>query len=170
MADPLLSEASEAMAIPHAPEAPYVTAHHRVAAVPLAQVTSDCYCEDTVVISVMGEIDLLTVPLLATEIAMAFAERIVTLVIDLSRVTFFGVAGAHVLATAASQAGAAGAQLVVVNAGAAAARVLQVTGLGDLLSFETLAQVLRAGSPSARPAAGQQEVPVPVPQPRFGAA
>jgi anti-sigma B factor antagonist len=88
---------------------------------------------DRVVVALVGECDLagreeLTSILLA---AVAGADQVV---VDMAGVTFLDSSGLHGLIVAYHAATDAGRRLYVVNAGPATATVLDVSGVGDLLS------------------------------------
>ncbi len=90
-----------------------------------------------VVVSVAGEIDMLTAPALADALNTAFDDTQpgAPVVLDLSRVSFLDSHGLTVLVQAASAptASTAGRLRVVVGDARAAIRPLQITGLDKLL-------------------------------------
>ncbi len=85
------------------------------------------------VLVVSGELDTSNAALLGAEVtalAEAGSEKIV---FDLSRLRFMDSAGIAVLLAAASQAG----EVVVSRPSPAVQRILEVTGLGSVISMET---------------------------------
>lgn len=89
---------------------------------------------DAWVITPVGEVDMLTEPLLAARVDEALAGTARRIVVDLTRLTFFGSAGAACLVKAADRATKQGSQLRVVAGESVAARVLEVSGLFDVLA------------------------------------
>lgn len=95
----------------------------------------------TVVVSVQGEVDALTAPRLAVTLAEQLATATL-LVVDLSRVDFFGAAGLGVLAGAAARA-AEGSVTVRLVAGTRVRRVLSLVRIDDTLTvYATVAAAL----------------------------
>jgi len=88
------------------------------------------------VLHVIGELDTLTAPLLAGELAGQQAA-VATLVVDLSDVTFLGSAGLAALVEAKDAADKNGRRLLVVPGSRIARRALEATGL---LSLFTVAE------------------------------
>lgn len=86
-------------------------------------------------VTVTGEVDMLTVRTLREVLAPLAADPAVELVVcDLSRVTFFGCAGVTALLDARSDMVGRGACLRLVARGHAVMRPLTVTGTLELLS------------------------------------
>ncbi|MEV4418086.1 STAS domain-containing protein [Catellatospora sp. NPDC049609] len=85
------------------------------------------------VVSVHGEIDLMTCELLSTELGEATKQSPEVLV-DLSGVSFLDSAGIRVLVEAHQTAARVGHQLCVDNAHGWVERVLEVTGVRELLA------------------------------------
>lgn len=90
--------------------------------------------DDVVLVSVIGEVDLATVPPLHAALSRAAADPFVRLVVcDLSMVSFFGCSGVSVLLDARSALVARGGALRLVARNHAVLRPLTVTDLLDLL-------------------------------------
>ncbi|GLZ34677.1 anti-sigma factor antagonist [Lentzea sp. NBRC 105346] len=85
------------------------------------------------VLSVAGEVDMLSAPDLRTTVGRHLTDG-ATLVLDLSRVTFLGSAGLAVLVEASQQSKRRGVSLRVVAVARAVTRPLEATGLGDVFS------------------------------------
>ena len=88
--------------------------------------------QETVVLSVAGEIDMLTVPLFDEWIARAMRPLPLVMVIDLSEVRFIGSAGLSALVRA-GQLGGEHTELRLVAQSQVVLRPLQVTGLARTL-------------------------------------
>ncbi|MEV7098645.1 STAS domain-containing protein [Amycolatopsis sp. NPDC051045] len=85
----------------------------------------------TAVITVDGELDLLTAPRLAELLTARLTTAVRTLVVDLSKVAFLGCAGIGVLARAQCHAQATGRELRVVTGSDHVDRILRLTGLHE---------------------------------------
>jgi len=85
------------------------------------------------VVAVTGEIDLATAPLLEAALVDA-VDRHRTVCCDLSEVTFFSAAGINALLIVHERAGHAGSGLKICGAHGITRRVLQITGIDDVLS------------------------------------
>ncbi|MCP2306859.1 anti-anti-sigma factor [Actinokineospora globicatena] len=110
---------------------------------PLLEVTVDKHPEGAVVVRAGGEIDLLTAPRFADAMATAIDGGASLVVVDLDRVTFFGSAAVANLARAAERADAAGTVFRLVVGASMATRVLEISGLADLLELRpTVADAL----------------------------
>ena len=109
-------------------------------------------------VEVDGEVDSYTAPLLRPAWTRRSAgPGLRTLVVDLERVRFLGVAGAAVIARAHARCAAQGAQLVIrCPEEGIVQRVLQVTGLAEPLGTPE-----RAAPPTARRAPTARAVPRP---------
>src|SRR3954452_25247428 len=88
---------------------------------------------DRVVVALTGECDLAGREDL-TSVLLAAVAGATTVVIDMAGVTFLDSSGLHCLIVAYHAAQEAGGRLYVVNAARAAAGVLEVSGVGELLS------------------------------------
>lgn len=130
------------MVDPQLPESECVTVPTRRPVPVAASATTAHHADGVVVITVCGEIDLVSAPLLGSEVAAAFSQPLSRLVVDLSSVTFFGAAGANVLATATCQARATGIDVLVVGAPPRIVRALCITGLEALVSSGSLEDAL----------------------------
>lgn len=84
--------------------------------------------------TLIGEIDLLTIPLL--HLALRSADGSHT-VMDLTHVKFLDMAGARAIATAATRARDAGRRFSVVAPTTAVRRVLTASGLADQLEIHS---------------------------------
>ncbi|MFI6168763.1 STAS domain-containing protein [Nocardia sp. NPDC051052] len=82
-----------------------------------------------VMMLVDGEIDLRTAPSFRDQLCRVFGAGPVTVVIDLSPVTFLGAAGLRVLVDAQAQAEKSRRRLVLITAARGVDRALEVTGL-----------------------------------------
>jgi anti-sigma B factor antagonist len=100
--------------------------------------------DDAVVLSVSGEIDLITAPQLGESINAAMAQEPPTLVVDLSEVDFLTSAGMAVLLGCNQQARGK-IRFRVVAAGDTTFRPMELTGVPDEISiFPTREQALGA--------------------------
>jgi anti-sigma B factor antagonist len=91
---------------------------------------------DPIRIIVRGELDLLAAPRLRTTLLEASHHDGVTIDVDLSAVTFIDSTGISVILQAWQRANAQGGRLVVGAASPVVARVIEATGLTDLLALE----------------------------------
>lgn len=98
--------------------------------------------DQLLVLSVSGNLDMLSAPWLTEAIEAALAKRPSGLVVDLSRVDFLGSAGISVLMTAHGDIGDSG-RFAVVADGPATHRPLTLLGLGEIMSlYRTLDDAL----------------------------
>jgi anti-anti-sigma factor len=98
--------------------------------------------DQAVVLTVSGEVDMLSAPHLAEAIHTALAARPEALIVDLSKVDFLASAGMTVLVTAQSEV-VAPTRLAVVANGAATSRPIKLMGLDNVLSlYSTLESAL----------------------------
>lgn len=88
----------------------------------------DDHGADVRVLHVIGELDTLTSPLLASELAAQHAAA-TALVVDLSDVTFLGSAGLAALVEAKDAGEKSGRRLLLVPGSRIAKRALEATGL-----------------------------------------
>jgi anti-sigma B factor antagonist len=86
------------------------------------------------VIAVTGDVDMATDQAISAEIGDQFALRPRALIIDLTGVTFLGLAGVTLLVAAATMAQRCDVRLAVV-ASRAALRVLELTDVNQLLDL-----------------------------------
>jgi anti-sigma B factor antagonist len=97
-------------------------------------------------ITVAGQVDLRTAPEL--EKCVTFPEMTTPLVVfDLGDVTFFGVAGVHVLLRARDACRARGAHMAVTSS-PVVANAMELAGVTDM--FARRQQKRRAGAPGVR--------------------
>ena len=87
------------------------------------------------VITVTGDVDMATDNAISAEIGDQFAMRPRALIIDLTEVTFLGLAGVTLLVAAATMAQRCGVRLAVVTNGRAVLRVLELTNVSQLLDL-----------------------------------
>ena len=86
------------------------------------------------VVTVVGEVDIATVPPFRDALVpLSIDTEVQLLECDLSEVSFFGCAGVTVLLGARAALAARGARLAVAAASHAVLRTLSVTGVADLL-------------------------------------
>lgn len=98
---------------------------------------------DTVALcAVAGEVDFCTVDVLRTALIGAVDSGAPVVVVDLSRVRFFGVAGLHVLVQVCALLGATERTLRLVTGPRCVDRVLEVAGAGT--SFERVTDLAAA--------------------------
>jgi anti-anti-sigma factor len=98
--------------------------------------------DQTVVLTVSGEVDILSAPQLAEAIHTALATGPAGLVVDLSKVDFLASVGMTVLVTAQADVTPPTRFAVVAN-GPATSRPIKLTGLDNVLSlYSTLDSAL----------------------------
>lgn len=98
--------------------------------------------DEAVVLTVSGEVDMLSAPQLAEAIRAALAAGPPALVIDLSKVDFLASAGMTVLVTAQAEV-APPTRLAVVANGSATSRPIKLMGLDNVLAlYSTLDSAL----------------------------
>jgi anti-anti-sigma factor len=106
------------------------------------------YRDDLYVVTVEGDLDLDTAPLLAEALDGDIPP---VLVVDLTRVTFLSAAGLRVLVAAAERASTHGCCLGLVADGRLALRVLRMSGVAaSIPTFEVLSDAVRELAPGAR--------------------
>jgi anti-anti-sigma factor len=91
---------------------------------------------DAVVLSVSGEVDMLSAPQLAEAIHTASAAGPAALIVDLSKVDFLASAGMTVLVTAQAEVTPPTRFAVVAN-GPATSRPIKLMGLDSVLSIHS---------------------------------
>ena len=105
-------------------------------------------------VSVAGEIDLATAPVLQDALDGVLTVYPTALIIDLSEVEFLGSAGLQILAATHDKLKDS-TRLAVVADGPATSRPIQLTGLNEIFTlFSTLDEAL-AAMQTARRAAGR---------------
>jgi anti-sigma B factor antagonist len=86
--------------------------------------------QDRVVVTVRGELDVATSPLLRAALAeLVEAAGVPCIVVDLAGVTFIDSAGVHALVEASKRLGGGGGELVLSGVKPGAFKVLDVCGL-----------------------------------------
>lgn len=101
--------------------------------------------DDSIVVSVAGEIDTLTTPRLRQAVGEAIDEAAGgSVIVDLTAVTFLGSPGLAALVEAVGQAQRRGGPLrVVVDKSRPVLRPIELTGLDDVLAlYETVEEAL----------------------------
>ncbi|GAA3013900.1 STAS domain-containing protein [Actinokineospora diospyrosa] len=114
-------------------------------AAPLFDVVVEEHPDAAVVVRARGEIDLLTAPRFAKGMVGAIDGGARLVVVDLDRVTFFGSAAVANLARAAERADVRGTGFRLVVGASMATRVLEISGLADLLELRTTVAEALAG-------------------------
>ncbi len=98
--------------------------------------------DQAVVLTVSGEVDMLSSPQLAEAIHTALATRPAALIVDLSKVDFLASAGMTVLVTAQAEVEPP-TRFAVVASGAATSRPIKLMGIDSVLSlYSTLDSAL----------------------------
>jgi anti-sigma B factor antagonist len=98
---------------------------------------------DVVVVSLRGDLDLLTAPVLHERLWPLLGQADRALVVDLSDVGFLGSAGLAELAAAHDTATRKGVRIVVVANARAVLRPLEITGLHTMFEiFDSVESVL----------------------------
>jgi anti-sigma B factor antagonist len=88
------------------------------------------------VLTIDGELDMATAPILARDLNSALDARPSALTLDLSELTFVDSTGLSVLITAHRRAGQDGCAFVLRSPRRAVLRTLQLTGLDEHLTIE----------------------------------
>jgi anti-sigma B factor antagonist len=104
------------------------------------------------VVTVSGELDLVTAPGLRDELVRAWSEGANEIVVDLLRVPFVDSVALGVLVEASKQTASRGGAFSIVSEDRRIARVVEITGLGRVLRLHpTLREALGSleGSPVA---------------------
>jgi len=91
---------------------------------------------DEVVVSVLGDVDLLTAPDLSVVLDAVLERRSAPAVVDLSGTHFMGVAGLRVLETGAERLAACGRRLTIRSPSILVSAMLDITGLADIVNVE----------------------------------
>ncbi len=104
---------------------------------------------DVAVVTVAGELDMATAPTLQDEVTRLVEAGQVRLVFDLADVSFCDSTGLSVFVRARNRTGAAGGDVRLAAPQRSVQRILEVSGLVDVLpTFPTLAGAIAAdGSP-----------------------
>jgi anti-anti-sigma factor len=90
--------------------------------------------DQAVVLTVSGEVDMLSSPLLADAIQTALATKPAALIVDLSKVGFLASAGMTVLVTTQAEVEPP-TQFAVVANGSATSRPIKLMGIDSVLSL-----------------------------------
>ena len=97
------------------------------------------------VLTVVGEVDMMTAPLLRQRLDEHFGADLAPIVVDLSRVEFFGSTALEVMVDAHQRANAQGRDFVLVAGTRVVRRPLQVTELDTVLAvYDDVNQALEA--------------------------
>lgn len=114
------------------------------------RVRSVRHSADLHVCRVFGEIDLLTVPTLASVLTGLHTEGVPAVIVDLTGVTYCAAAGVQELLSASHRARQSEQRLAVVIANLTVARVLKATDTtGDIENYATLSEAMLALTDSA---------------------
>ena len=116
-------------------------------------VTSECLDDQTRLVLAIGEIDLVTAPILIDELSMVLRPPMPKIVlVDLSGVTFLSSTGIGVLIDARRRGRAADVRVRICGPNRAVARVLQLTGVMDYLEvFDSRMAARLTSSPVGLP-------------------
>jgi anti-sigma B factor antagonist len=87
----------------------------------------------TIVVEVTGEVDLISAAAMEDRLAQALSEAPETVVADLTGVEFLDSTGIHILLRAAARANDHAIKMVVVRPAGAAATILDICRLSELL-------------------------------------
>lgn len=99
------------------------------------QLETRCAAPGTVIVTVAGEVDMATAPALYTALVTALSDHAPTVIdIDLSACTFLDCSGIRALVSARATATAGSCQMWARNPQRLVRRVLEVTGLLDVLT------------------------------------
>ena len=90
----------------------------------------------TTTLALTGELDPATAPVLADAIASLETAGVDDVVIDLAGVTFLDSSGVRVLVSAREQLRASGATLTLRAPSPNIRRVLEITGLGEVIAID----------------------------------
>jgi anti-sigma B factor antagonist len=93
---------------------------------------------DVAVITVSGELDLSTAPLLTDLVERVAADHPGRVVIDMANVTFLCAAGLTALLRANETVSAAGRRLILRAPSRQTQRILAITGTDDFFQFDTV--------------------------------
>lgn len=100
------------------------------------------------VLTVTGEVDMLTAPVLCQRLDEHFGADHAPIIVDLSRVEFFGSTGLAVIVDTEQRARAEGRNFVLVAGTRVVRRPLQLTQLDAVLAvYDSLDQALEAVRP-----------------------
>jgi anti-sigma B factor antagonist len=131
----------------HPPSVPTVQPHPHHPATRLLTITAHPAPPAATVLTVRGEVDLFTSTLLGDRLLPHVRDTVPYVIVDLTDVGFFGVAGLTVLVNARQAAVAAGSTLCLVASTRPVLLPLTITGLDDVfdISPNLTHALLRAG-------------------------
>ena len=112
---------------------------------------STSFEDHRVVVGARGELDLLTTPLLAATLAALLAKGHADVAVDLGALDFIDAAGLGVLADFSSRLEASGGGLTLDSASAPVRRILQITGMDQLLADEVSDRIAHDALGSEQP-------------------
>jgi anti-sigma B factor antagonist len=84
-------------------------------------------------LTVTGELDLVSSPVLERELERAYGSDADLIALDLRGLEFMDSTGVHLMVKAQQRAAQAGRRLALVKGGEQVQRVLDLTGVGDLV-------------------------------------
>ena len=87
-----------------------------------------------VVFALRGELDLASSPILEQELDRVRSEDVDLVIVDLRELRFMDSTGLHALVKANRRATEAGRRFAVIQGGAQIQRLLNLTGVGDVLN------------------------------------
>lgn len=119
--------------------------------------------DDVATVAVAGEIDLYTAASLEAEAMRALEPPVARLILDLARVGFCDSQGLAVLVRIDRQARAGGATLTIANPTRIVARVMQITGLDQVLHVVGGHPDSAGEQPTDRPAEEPADTPAEEP-------
>lgn len=91
--------------------------------------------DGSLVLTVRGEIDITTAPLLEEELGRAAATDAVGILVDLDQVSFMDSTGLHVLIKYAASSGQTGQRFHLTRGSAQVRRLFEISGAKDYLPF-----------------------------------
>lgn len=97
------------------------------------------------VVSVRGEVDLVTAPELERALRTASVPGTSDLIVDLSETSFFDSTGIHALLRAGAHAAPVGVRLSIVAGSSCVRRVLRIAGIDRLYDVHETMQEARLG-------------------------
>jgi anti-sigma B factor antagonist len=131
----------------HPPSVPTAQPHPHHPATRLLTITAHPAPPAATVVTVRGEVDLFTSTLLGDQLLLHVRDTVPYVIVDLTGVGFFGVAGLPVLVNARQAAVATGSTLCLVASTRPVLRPFTITGLDDVfdISPNLTHALLRAG-------------------------
>jgi len=94
------------------------------------------FARGRVVLGIRGEVDLLTAPDLGALLDAVISQQHASVVLDLAELAFMDAAGLRVIASGVHRLGALGEELTIRSPPTMVARLLAITGLSEMVSFE----------------------------------